>query len=311
MDFQAKEKYKDYKLVINTLDQFKNVTKTYDGTMIIECDNDDDLFEIDDFHKAEITICGKTRCNIVNSHIESIYGNTKINYIYNSLINEITGNVEIYQINNYSIIDYICGNIKIDQINNDVYIKSICGDTYINNIYDNVIIKQIFGNVVIDNILDCSIIIVLDKDVKINNTLGNCKIVYSYTYDKEINLDDSNKLKMKNDLSKPDYQLQRFFIINNLKVKNDKIILYKIIGNDLIDLENKKIKYSLTIMNYIDWNPKGGFILYPNIKFDKYYNIKNICKIIKCEVEIDQIVINCENIKQAECKKIKILDIIS
>ena len=107
------------------------------------------------------------------------------------------------------------------------------------------------------------------------------------------------------------HDIKSFIDVYNLEVKNSKVILYKSVDPDtLCDFKTGKIKYE-GIVTCPDFDKSkdrecgGGLHLCPTPELTQIFNVG---KILKCEVDLKDIVVYGQNIQKVRCRKIKVIE---
>jgi hypothetical protein len=204
---------------------------------------------------------------------------------------------EIYEVRNRSVVNACgnaviqraCGNAVIQYAYDNAVIQRACGNAVIQRAYDNAVIQRAYDNAVIEKALQESCVIRLED---------NAKILH---HDKTAHIINAKQAQ---------HDIDSFTVIHQENLDGKYIILYKSVNpRTLCDFYTGKIKYE-GVVTCPDWNPDrniqcgNGLHLSPTPEMALSYNQG---KVLKCRVELKDIVVYPTDITKIRCKKVTVI----
>jgi hypothetical protein len=257
----------------------------------------------DEFTKIEITGKIESLNRNFKKCIVSVSGSASIEYVSDSAsIKSVSDSASIKSVYGSASIKYVYDSASIEYVYGSASIKSVSGSASIKYVYDSASIKSVYGN---------SVVRVFSKYVKISLA---CKFSVVIAIGCKIKFKREKTVSyIENELAK--FDLDEFIKRYDCKVKNGRLILYKIVKSDSTDFYSGTIKYEVgKTVAAPDWNPDsgmecgGGLHLSPSPKFASQFNKQGI--VLRCSVSKKDVVVhpnpNCPH--KVRCRAVRVIE---
>ena len=226
--------------------------------------------------------------------IESVFGSATIKYVYGSAtIESVFGSATIKYVFGSAIIKYVSGSATIEHVYGSATIESVSGSAIIKYVYGSATIESVSGSATIEHVYGNVILKVLSSGVRVIKVEQEATIIYQACKGRPKEVTKTVSIIWK---PKAKFTWNNFIDIYDVKVKADKVTLFKSVKNNYTDHYTGKIKHVIgTIIKCPDWDPDinrecgGGFHLSPSIDWCKKFGPG---RYLKCEVNIKDIIVH-------------------